>query len=256
MKLDLLVRPGREVSIGFYKSGSPTRRLADSLGKFAFFVKGRRATAPAEDSKQKGYLGIKGKSRATSFKDRKAFDSSVTTDSSSLSAALGEQIKENAPMFEILLVEDNLVNQKVLGKQLRKAGCIVNVANHGEEALEFLKKTKFWKGNDGGENLDIVLMDLEMPVMDGLTCARRIRELQQGGFLVKHVPLIAVTANARMEQIDISIAAGMVSHGSEATLSPLYLYYKKTNRGQDDVMPKPFRISELIPKMEKLASEQ
>lgn len=183
-------------------------------------------------------------------------DSLAINDSPSLSAALGEQLKEKAPIFEILLVEDNLVNQKVLGKQLQKAGCIVNLANHGEEALEFLKRTKFWKGNDGGKNLDIVLMDLEMPVMDGLTCARRIRDLQLEGSLVKHVPLIAVTANARMEQIDISIAAGMVSCGLKATLSLLHLYYRKTNGGQDDVMPKPFRISELIPKMEKLLSEQ
>lgn len=48
--------------------------------------------------------------------------------------------------------------------------------------------------------------------MDGLTCARRIRELQTEGTLTAHVPLIAVTANARKEQIATSISAGMVSH--------------------------------------------
>ena len=53
-------------------------------------------------------------------------------------------------------------------------------------------------------------MDLEMPIMDGLTCARRIRELQAQGTLIRHVPLIAVTANARQEQIQTSMAAGMV----------------------------------------------
>ena len=53
-------------------------------------------------------------------------------------------------------------------------------------------------------------MDLEMPVMDGLTCARQIRELQNQGTLVRHVPIIAVTANARKEQIETSMAAGMV----------------------------------------------
>ncbi|KAL9118981.1 MAG: hypothetical protein Q9187_004467 [Circinaria calcarea] len=209
--------------------------LASKAGKgstFAFFIRGRRATASIDETKQKGAIGIKGRPRVTSLTDETT-KSSVATDTPSLSMAVGNQIKENAPMFEILLVEDNLVNQKVLGKQLQKAGCTVSVANHGEEALDFLTKTKFWKGNADGKNLDIVLMDLEMPVMDGLTCARRIRELQQEGSLVKHVPLIAVTANARMEQIDISMAAGM-----------------------DDVMPKPFRISELIPKMEKLMSEQ
>ena len=49
-----------------------------------------------------------------------------------------------------------------------------------------------------------------MPIMDGLTCARQIRELQVQGTLIRHVPIIAVTANARKEQIETSMAAGMV----------------------------------------------
>lgn len=124
----------------------------------------------------------------------------------------GRQSSTSAPLYHILLVEDNLVNQKVLSKQLRKAGCTVHVANHGEEALARLEESKLWMGNSNGIELEIVLMDLEMPVMDGLTCARQIRILQQKGMLVRHVPLIAVTANAREEQIEISMAAGMVSH--------------------------------------------
>lgn len=100
--------------------------------------------------------------------------------------------------------------EKVLSKQLQKAGCTVYVANHGQEALDFLEHSKLWKHTPGGEPVDIVLMDLEMPIMDGLTCARRIRELQTQGDLVRHVPLIAVTANARKEQIETSMAAGMV----------------------------------------------
>lgn len=102
------------------------------------------------------------------------------------------------------------MNQKVLGKQLAKAGCVVHVANHGLEALDFLEKSRLWMNNVDGHPLDIVLMDLEMPVMDGLTCTRRIRELQSDGTLINHVPIIAVTANARKEQIETSIAAGMV----------------------------------------------
>lgn len=54
-----------------------------------------------------------------------------------------------------------------------------------------------------------------MPVMDGLTCARKIRELEAEGTIVKHVPIIAVTANARLEQIETAITAGMVSRNSE-----------------------------------------
>ncbi len=59
-------------------------------------------------------------------------------------------------------------------------------------------------------NISVVLMDLEMPVMDGLTCARKIRELERDGTIVRHVPIIAVTAYARPEQIDNAKAAGIV----------------------------------------------
>jgi len=121
--------------------------------------------------------------------------------------------------LHILIVEDNLVNQKVVSKQLRKEGHIVFVANHGEEALGFIQKSKFWHtvstGEDitregkEGENLSVVLMDLEMPVMDGITCVKIIRELQRQGKIRGHVPVIAVTANARKDQILRSLEAGM-----------------------------------------------
>ena len=88
--------------------------------------------------------------------------------------------------------------------------CQVQVANHGLEAIEYLETTNRWYGNETGKQLDVVLMDLEMPVMDGLTCARKIRQLQREGTIRQHVPLIAVTANARKEQIDSTIEAGMV----------------------------------------------
>lgn len=129
----------------------------------------------------------------------------------------------------VLIVEDNIVNQKVLSKQLKSAGCIVSVANHGEEALAFLATSQFWKGHEqDGKELAIVLMDLEMPVMDGLTCVKKIRELQKEGTIVRHIPVIAVTANARSEQIAVAKESGM-----------------------DSVVTKPFRIPELLPEMER-----
>lgn len=114
--------------------------------------------------------------------------------------------------FHILVVEDNLVNQKVVTKQLRKAGHVVHVANHGEEALAFIRASEFWSEQSGrdAEKLSVVLMDLEMPVMDGITAVKRIRELQKGGAIQGHVPIIAVTANARQDQITRSLDAGMV----------------------------------------------
>ncbi|KAL3426864.1 histidine kinase hhk13p [Phlyctema vagabunda] len=131
----------------------------------------------------------------------------------------------------ILVVEDNIVNQKVLSKQLRSAGCIVFVANHGQEALDFLEASEFWKDSPTGKELPnfVCLMDLEMPVMDGLTCVKKIRELQQDGTIIKHLPVIAVTANARSEQIVVAKEAGM-----------------------DSVVTKPFRIPELIPELDRI----
>ncbi len=115
-------------------------------------------------------------------------------------------------MLRILIVEDNLVNQRVLQKQLKNLGFMTELANHGGEALEILKTSTYWAGREkDGLDVSIVLMDLEMPVMDGLTCVRSIRDLEDDGTIVKHVPIIAVTANARMKHIETALSAGMVS---------------------------------------------
>ncbi|KAI4763366.1 hypothetical protein E4T52_08018 [Aureobasidium sp. EXF-3400] len=136
----------------------------------------------------------------------------------------------DANTLHVLIVEDNLINQKVMAQQLKKAKCEIHVANHGADALFFLEKTTFAKDcGPYATPLSIILMDLEMPVMDGLTCIRRIREWQKQGKLTRPVPVIAVTANARNEQITMAQEAGM-----------------------DDVVTKPFKISELIPKMHTL----
>lgn len=74
-------------------------------------------------------------------------------------------------------------------------------------------------------------MDQEMPVMNGLTCTKKIRVLQQSLTLVGNLPIIAVSANARSEQTNDMLAAGM-----------------------NDFITKPFRIPELIPKIERLAN--
>jgi len=145
----------------------------------------------------------------------------------------------NAPEpLSILIVEDNLVNQKVLQRQLCRAGNKVHVANHGGEALEALRRSRFWnnrgymddledavdispfatpdvqqtsqKPNAEKINIAVILMDLEMPVMDGMTCARKIRELERGDHINCHVPIIAVTAYARPEQIANARDAGIV----------------------------------------------
>jgi len=111
----------------------------------------------------------------------------------------------------ILVVEDNIINQRIVCKQLSNAGHAVIVANHGGEALEEIKKCRFWAANEHtGQDLSIILMDLEMPVMDGLSCARKIRELEHSKSILTSFPIVAVTANARDDQIKAAVSAGMV----------------------------------------------
>lgn len=109
--------------------------------------------------------------------------------------------------LHVLLTEDNLINQHLLQRQLQKAGCIVHVANNGQEALTQLLRSDFCPSNataDGDPSrihLDVVLMDIEMPIMDGMTCIHHIRQYEARGEFIAHVPVIAVSANARPEQI-------------------------------------------------------
>ncbi|KAK6523050.1 hypothetical protein TWF281_002472 [Arthrobotrys megalospora] len=128
----------------------------------------------------------------------------------------------------VLVVEDNLVNQNVVRKQLQKLGCETHVANHGLEALEKVMQSKLYmKAMSDAYDLTVILMDVEMPVMDGLKATGEIRKLEAEGSLVRRIPIIAVTANARPEQIRQMKEAGM-----------------------DDVLSKPFRMPELVKKLE------
>lgn len=175
---------------------------------FAFYVKARRSTAPADMLNQ---------SPSTGFPQppaRRSFASGRVPKSSRPQGLMPKKAVPKSSL-KILIVEDNLVNQRVLQKQLRNLGCIVYVANHGGECLDQLRETNYWTGNENtGKDLTVVLMDLEMPVMDGLECARTIRQLQQEGSIVKHVPIIAVSANARLDQMEMALTAGMVQFTS------------------------------------------
>lgn len=170
---------------------------------FAFYIKARKSAALMEMMNDQSAA-----SRAKSSMDKLTVPLMVTPSSPDLMPTK-PVLKDN---LKIMIVEDNLVNQRVLQKQLHNLGCVVYVANHGVECLNQLKESAFWDGRESdGNNITVVLMDLEMPVMDGLTCVRKIRELQADGAIVRHVPIIAVSANARSEQIETALEAGMVS---------------------------------------------
>jgi two-component system, sensor histidine kinase and response regulator len=102
---------------------------------------------------------------------------------------------------KILLVEDNPVNQRVAQRTLQNLAAEVTIANNGAEALERIASATF----------DVVLMDCQMPVMDGFTATRRIRELESSGGS-PHLPIIALTANVMSEDREKCIAAGMDAH--------------------------------------------
>ncbi|MBV9034071.1 MAG: response regulator [Acidobacteriaceae bacterium] len=124
-----------------------------------------------------------------------------------------------APLGEgserILLVEDNMVNQKVAVLMLKRLGVEADIANNGAEALQAIESAHY----------RLVLMDCQMPEMDGFEATRRIRT--QNGYGAT-VPIIAMTANAFAEDREACLAAGM-----------------------NDYLPKPVREGELRSKMEQ-----
>ena len=100
--------------------------------------------------------------------------------------------------LRVLLAEDNELNQEVACELLRSRGALVQVASNGLEALEQLAQS-------GPEAFDLVLMDLQMPVMDGLEAVRRLRTHAPFDGL----PVLAMTAHAMVEEIERCVAAGM-----------------------------------------------
>jgi PAS domain S-box-containing protein len=105
------------------------------------------------------------------------------------------------PGTRVLLVEDNPVNQRVAQRLLQKLSANVTLAGNGAEALERLEAGRF----------DIVLMDCQMPVMDGYTATQRIREREAAGQSAR-LPIIALTANVMSEDREKCVAAGMDAH--------------------------------------------
>ena len=118
--------------------------------------------------------------------------------------------------IKILLVEDNLINQKITHLTLKPLVASIETASNGKEALD-----KF-----GTANYDLILMDIQMPVMSGLIAAEKIRALEAS--TNSHIPIIAITANAMLGDKEKCISAGI-----------------------DDYISKPFQPSALIEKIKR-----
>jgi PAS domain S-box-containing protein len=111
--------------------------------------------------------------------------------------------------IKVLLVEDNLVNQLVAKELLLSMKATVVIAENGQKALDALEEQVF----------DVVLMDIQMPVMDGLTAVTAIRQKEK----YKHLPIIAMTAHAREEDKQRSLAVGMNLHIAKPVTADLLL---------------------------------
>lgn len=98
--------------------------------------------------------------------------------------------------LKILLAEDNHVNQKVATALLSKRGATIEIAENGAVAVDMYRANAF----------DLILMDMQMPEMDGLEATRKIRALEESG---QHIPIIALTANVMREEENACRAAGM-----------------------------------------------
>ncbi|MCW2833028.1 MAG: multi-sensor hybrid histidine kinase, partial [Nocardioides sp.] len=121
-----------------------------------------------------------------------------------------DPVRGDVARLKVLVVEDNVVNQKVALGMLAKLGCRADVAANGLEALEAVRRQRY----------DVVLMDVQMPVMDGLEATRQIRaELPDE----RQPHVVALTANAMAEDRDRCLSAGM-----------------------DDYLSKPLRAAQLL----------
>ena len=111
---------------------------------------------------------------------------------------IGSDVAQN---LNVLVVEDSLVNQKLAVAMLQKLGHEVVIANHGKEALAAIEAHAF----------DLVLMDIQMPVMDGFEAVRRLRQAE----VDTHLPVVALTANAMRGDRDACLEAGMDAYLSK-----------------------------------------
>jgi signal transduction histidine kinase/ActR/RegA family two-component response regulator len=135
-------------------------------------------------------------------------------------AAEASRLPEKSPARAVraLLVEDNPVNQKVVLRLLQKHGHRVTIASNGREALEAMIEAEF----------DIVLMDVQMPIMTGLEAAEAIRRTERG--TGRRIPIVAMTAHAMTGDKERCLASGM-----------------------DGYLSKPVRLSDLLEALDKFA---
>ena len=165
--------------------------------------------AEAESLRKSGAAGFISKPvRQSQFFDSVMTALAHTTNKSPAVIAVENEddIADALTGLRVLLVEDNEVNRMVAGDLLRHAGCQVEIAGNGQEAVDRLAQDAAF---------DVVLMDCQMPVMDGFEAAGRVREMKRQGTLSASLPVIALTANAINGDREKCLAAGMSDYVSK-----------------------------------------
>jgi CheY-like chemotaxis protein len=125
--------------------------------------------------------------------------------SSPTSFAPSATIRARREQTRVLVVEDNAVNQRLARALLERAGFVPTVADNGAIALDLIDE----------EDFDVVLMDCQMPVMDGFAASRAIRARESEAGAGRHLPIIAMTANAMDGDAERCLEAGMDAYMSK-----------------------------------------
>ena len=134
--------------------------------------------------------------------------------------------RASLPGAHILLVEDNPINQELASDMLSSAGVVLRMAENGQEALDWLER----------ESFDLVLMDCQMPVMDGYAATRALRQRPQW----RDLPVVAMTANAMVGDREKVMAAGMNDHiAKPIKVDELFATVARWIRGAAGGLPAP-----------------
>ena len=116
-----------------------------------------------------------------------------------------ESIVSKTPNLTILLAEDNPINQRIAIYNLKKMGHKVDVASNGAIAFELYQK----------KNYDLILMDIQMPVMDGMEATKEIRSVENKNVKTNNIPIVAMTANAMKGNNEKFIKQGFTGYISK-----------------------------------------
>lgn len=205
----------------FISTGKPVTVADDLSNNYLDFQISRKIA-----SLYQGSFNLLTKDKHTLFKVSLLLKNDKKVQAKTKKAAAEEEnilsTKQNQKLEDanVLLVEDNSINQKIVILSLKNRIKNIEVANNGKEALDKFGTTKY----------DLILMDIQMPVMNGIVATKKIRELEAS--TNTHTPIIAITANALSGDKEACLAAGM-----------------------NEYISKPFQVEILLKKMDNLLSQ-